>query len=57
MSYPGKVTTVVSPKGLTWEYWFGVKNGKRIYLAAVVDCTNIHEFASAKEVKTYIQAH
>lgn len=55
--YPGQITQVISPSGKTWQYWFGVKGGKRIYLVAPHDSLNTWQFNSVKEVKAFIAAH
>lgn len=55
--YPGQLTRVESPKGITWEYWFGVFHGKRIYLVAPQGSLNTWEFASVEEVKAFIALH
>jgi hypothetical protein len=51
---PGQVTTIVSTKGIAWEYWYGVKSGKRIYLVAPVGSLNTWEFDSVKAVKAFV---
>jgi hypothetical protein len=55
--YAGEVTQVTSPSGLVWEYWFGIKAGKRIYLVAPFGSLNTWEFSSVKEVKEFISGH
>lgn len=53
--HPGQLTSVVSPKGIIWEYWFGIAKGKRSYLVAPVGSLNTWAFMSLREVKKFIQ--
>jgi len=50
----GQVTTIVSPTGVSWEYWYGLKGGKRIYLVAPVGSLNTWEFDSVRAVKAFV---
>lgn len=53
--FAGQVTPIVSPSGQVWEYWFGVKDGKRVYLVAPLGSLNTWEFSSAAQVKAFVK--
>ncbi len=53
-TYPGQIRTTTSPSGIVWEYWFGLKSGKRVYLVAPVGSLNTWQFGSVAEVKAFV---
>ena len=51
----GEVTVVTSPKGVKFEYWFGVECGKRYYLVCPVGSFQTQSFMSLKSVMMWIE--
>ena len=55
--YAGQLCKATSPKGLVFEYWFGVRKGKRVYLVAHEASLNTFEFRTLREVRSFIKGN